>query len=515
MTDTEQNNPTDSPENGETPRRRILIGSQRDPAAYKADRRRDWEPIAKPEPEPEEKSQPAAASEKPPVVPDKNKKPSPQEAALAEAAAKLDAPAGGTPVGRIPPPNVRDELPADLEEEFNQAIGEVSFDELLTAGDPITRQVAIEENSWQTGCVVTVRQDDVFIELGSREQGVISTKQFEQLPKPGDSLEVIVQRFNADEGLYELTLPNAVAAVADWDDLNEGMVVNARITGHNTGGLECEVGGLRGFIPAGQVSLYHVDDLAQFVGEKFTCVVTEANPARRNLVLSRRAVLEREKEEARERLIQSLQPGQIHDGVVRKLMDFGAFVDIGGIDGLLHVSQLAWHRVEHPSEVLSEGQTIRVKIEKIDRTTGKLSLAYRDMLESPWQNAEKNYPQGSVVKGTVSKLMEFGAFVELERGVEGLVHISELSHRRVWRSSDVVAEGDEIEVLVLSVDPDAQRISLSMKELSTPEPVKKDKEPEVGELPNGKKSSRRKKPSQPLKGGLGKSAGGEHLGLKW
>ena len=198
-----------------------------------------------------------------------------------------------------------------------------------------------------------------------------------------------------------------------------------------------------------------------------------SQPQARNLVLSRRAVLEREKEEAKKNFFESLQPGQVHQGVVRKLLDFGAFVELGGgVDGLLHVSQLSWGRVNHPSDVLSEGQTIQVKIEKVDRESGRIGLSYRDMLENPWNTAAAKYPPNGVVRGKVTKLMEFGAFVELEPGVEGLIHISELSHKRVWRASDVVHEGDELEVLVLAVNSESQRISLSIKALTRPEPAK-------------------------------------------
>jgi len=494
------------------PRRRILIGSQRDPAAYGRKRARDWEPVIEPESQPPET--PGQQPETDAQEKEAKKNPSPEAAALAEAAAELDEPIGGAAVAKIPPPNIREELPPDLQDELKKALADASVEKLMSGGDALCDQPTLEEDSLCTGRVVTIRGDDVFVELGTREQGVVSAKQFEQLPDAGAALEVVVRRFNADEGLYELSIPNAAAAVGDWDDLHEGMTVEARVSGHNSGGLECEVNHLRGFIPVSQIDLYRVEDLAQFVDQKFMCLVTEANPQRRNLVLSRRAVLEREKEEARQKLLDSLQPGQIHEGVVRKLMDFGAFVDIGGIDGLLHVSQLAWYRVDHPSEVLNEGQTIKVKIEKIDHSTGKMSLTYREMLENPWQNAPSKYPRNSVVKGKVSKLMDFGAFVALEPGVEGLVHVSELSHKRVWRPGDVVAEGQEVEVLVLSVDAEAQRISLSMKQLAAPpEPAKKAKDSEAGELP--KKSSKRRKPSKPLTGGLGRSSGGEGFGLKW
>ena len=169
--------------------------------------------------------------------------------------------------------------------------------------------------------------------------------------------------------------------LGNWDDVHEGMLVDAQVTGHNTGGLECEVNHLRGFIPVSQISLYRVEDLAQFVGQRFTCLISEANPSRKNLVLSRRAVLEREKEEKKQAFFESLAPGQIYEGTVRKLMDFGAFVELGnGVDGLLHISQLSWGRIKHPSEVLQEGQAVRVRIEKIDRETGRIGLSYREMI---------------------------------------------------------------------------------------------------------------------------------------
>ena len=185
-------------------------------------------------------------------------------------------------------------------------------------------------------------------------------------------------------------------------------------------------------------------------------------------------MIEREQAEAKEKMLAELAPGQIHEGTVRSLRDFGAFVDIGGVDGLLHVSQISWDRLKHPSEALKEGQKIRVKIDKINPENHKISLSHRDLLENPWKTAAAKYSATSRVKGTVSKLTEFGAFVRLEAGVEGLIHISELAHTRVFRASDIVSEGQEVEVKVLSVDTDAQRISLSLKALQArPEPKKK------------------------------------------
>jgi small subunit ribosomal protein S1 len=413
-------------------------------------------------------------------------------------------------------PGRRQKLTPTMEAELDRAMGGLSLDDLMTGGDGGGQEGGLEPESRQSGRVVALRRDEVFVEFGGREQGCLPARSFETPPQPGDTIEVIVQRFNAEDGLYDLTLPGASVELGNWDEVHEGMLVDAQITGHNTGGLECEVNHIRGFIPVSQISLSRVEDLAQFVGQRFACLITDANPARKNLVLSRRAVLEREKEEKKKDFFASLAPGQVHEGTVRKLMDFGAFVELGnGVDGLLHISQLSWGRIKHPSEVVQEGQPIRVRIEKIDHETGRIGLSYREMIENPWSAAAGKYPHNAIVRGKVTRLMEFGAFVELEPGVEGLVHISELSHKRVWRASDVVKEGEEIEVLVLNVDPQAQRMSLSIRGLSKPEPTKKEtEEAQEAEAPVAAKKPGRRA-NQPLKGGLGKSAGGESTGLKW
>ena len=295
------------------------------------------------------------------------------------------------------------------------------------------------------------------------------------------------------------------------------MVVEASITGHNKGGLECQVNALRGFIPAGQISLYRVEDFEEYVGQKLACVVMEVNPERRNLVLSRRGVLEREREEARKSFWEELQVGQVREGVVRKLMDFGAFVDLGGVDGLIHISQLSWDRVNHPSEVLEEGQQVTVKVEKIDRDAQRIGLSYRDMVANPWTKAAEKYPPGAIVSGTITRLMEFGAFVKLEPGVEGLVHVSELAHHRVMRVSHVVSEGQEVEVKILSVDPQSQRISLSMKQAMADPRIEElqKKKNAAEEEPDGTRDRAVPQRKGPLQGGLGRKSGGEQFGLKW
>jgi small subunit ribosomal protein S1 len=430
------------------------------------------------------------------------------------------------PVEKVELPNLRAELSPDLEAELQAALGEQSLEELIAAetgsaagavaGEPL------ESESRHTGHVARIFRDNVFVELGGRNQGVLTLHTLAQEPNVGDALEVVVNRFNADDGLYELTPVGASVQVGDWTDIAEGITVEARITGHNKGGLECEVNKIRGFIPAGQISIYRVENFEEFVGQTLQCVVVEANQDRRNLVLSRRAVLERDQEAAKQQLLAQLEVGQVREGTVRNIRDFGAFVDLGGIDGMIHVSQMSWDRVKHPSEVLTVGQKVKVKIQKLDPETHKISLAYRDLFESPWAKVPAKYPVTSKITGTVSRIMDFGAFVKLEPGVEGLVHISELSYKRVHRVADVVQEGQQVEAKVLSVDAENQRISLSIKVLGPPPepPQQKKADSGAGESSTAADDSPAAPPKKklrkvPLQGGLGRSPMGDKFGLKW
>ena len=403
----------------------------------------------------------------------------------------------------------------DLEREIAAALGAVAVDDLL-AGEAKSgpEDVEIEIDRRYTATVAKIYRESVLFELPGRRNGVVPLKQFENPPEPGATLEVVVVGFTPEEQLYELIVPGASVEVADWSDLAEGIVVEAKITGHNKGGLECEVNHIRGFIPASQVALYRVEDFSTYVDEKLPCVVTEASPERRNLVLSHRAVLEREKEEAREKLLAELAVGQTREGVVTRLQNFGAFVDLGGVDGLIHISQLSWDQIRHPSEVLEEGQRVKVRIEKIDPASGKIGLAYRDLMHHPWEGIDSKYPIGGIVKGIVSKLMDFGAFVKLEPGVEGLVHISELSHKRVTRVAQVVEEGQEVEVKILTIDPEAQRISLSIKDATTTADTH-DGDDQTEETGDAATSYTPKRPLKTLKGGTSRSSGGEQFGLNW
>jgi ribosomal protein S1 len=417
------------------------------------------------------------------------------------------------PQRKFPPPNKRNALSPELELEYQEALGGLSLEEIVEGQGTAASEADILPESRVRGRVDKIQRGDVFVDLGGRNQGVLPLAQFPEPPEPGAILEFIVVRLDPEDGLYSLTLPGGAVSVEDWSDLAEGMAIEVLVTGHNKGGLECQVKNIRGFIPVSQISLYRIEDLAPFVGQKLICLITEVNPERRNLVLSRRAVLEREKAESRDKLLGELAPGQVREGIVRSIRDFGAFVDLGGIDGLLHVSQLSWARVKHPSDVLKEGEKVTVKVQKVDPETGKISLAMKELTASPWTNVAARYPVKSTVTGTVSKIMDFGAFVQLEPGVEGLVHISELAHHRVFRVGDIVREGQEVEAQVMSVDEEKQRIGLSMKAVAArPEPAKKaEPEPEEASVPAGPRKERK----TPLKGGIGRGSGGESFGLKW
>lgn len=425
-----------------------------------------------------------------------------------------DVPAG--PRAKVTPPSRRHPLPPDLEQELESAFAGASMEELVS-GAPGAAAVGteIEVDSNLRGIVVKIHGDNVFFALDGHNEGVASLRQFHDPPQLGMELNVVVSRYHAEDGLYELRVPGSSIDVEDWSDLAEGAIVEARVTGSNVGGLECMVGHIRGFIPASQIEMFRVEHYPEYYEKKLLCVVTEANERRRNLVLSHRALLEREKEEQRTKLLEELQVGDVREGTVTSVRDFGAFVDIGGLDGLVHISQISWDRIAHPSEVLQAGQKIRVKVEKINRETGKIGLNYRDLLDHPWTNVEARFPVDSLVRGVVTRTAKFGAFVKLAPGIEGLIHISELAHHRVVQVTNVVHEGDEVEVKVLSVDAESQRISLSLKDahpLPEPEPSGPAEE-EAADEPMRKPVVR---PSGlPLKGGTSQEAGGDRFGLKW
>ncbi len=351
----------------------------------------------------------------------------------------------------------------------------------------------------QRGKVVAVRGKSVFVDLGAKSEGVVPIEQFGENPIPGvgDPIDVHIDHFDTAEGLLILSLKGA-AVEASWENLKRGLVVEARVTKTNKGGLDVEVDGIRGFLPIGQIDINRVEDAAIYVGHKFKVMVTEANAREKNLVVSRRDIIEQERAEAREKTWKELEEGQTRSGVVRSVKEFGAFVDLGGVDGLLHIGDMSWARLKDVGGLVKPGDKVEVKILKIDRTTQKVSLGLKQLTPSPWDLAEDKYARGSTHRGKVTRLMDFGAFVELEPGIEGLVHISELSPNRVRRVSDIVKPEQEVEVRVLKIEPEAKKIALSLKPLPNAVP-EEEEDDEEDDTPPAPKPERK----VPLKGGLG------------
>jgi ribosomal protein S1 len=330
------------------------------------------------------------------------------------------------------------------------------------------------------GKVVSIGPTDVFVELGPKELGVVPRSQWPEdkgLPAKDDVIDVVVNSRDSDGALL-CSRPGAVQK-ADWEMLQPGQVIDAKVTGVNKGGLDLEVAGHRAFMPAGQVALEHIADLSVFVGEKVTCKVTRVDRSGRgNIVLSRREILHEQRREQAEKLKSSLTEGQVVEGTVRKIMAFGCFVDLGGIDGLVHVSDLTHDRAGHGEKFVGryvkEGERVRVQILKIDWDAKRLSLGIKQIQADPFAVAVGEIKDGAEVNGRVTKLMEFGAFVELAPGVEGLVHISELAWRRVGKVEEVLKQDEVVKVKVLKVDPESRRVSLSIKAtLPPPEPIER------------------------------------------
>lgn len=410
--------------------------------------------------------------------------------------------------GKARPGNLDD----DLEKELQEAMGDFSDGELFA--ETVSKGKKAGEGGPLKGKVYRVHGQDVFVDVpGGRAQGVLPLMQFpEGPPQPGTEIEVHIDGFDRANGLILLSRKGA-AVEADWSSVSRGMIVEARVTETNKGGLTVDVNGIRGFMPVSQIDLYRVENPEQFVNQKLRCMVAEVDPEMRNLVLSRRDLLEKEREEQREILWQQLHEGQVFTGIVRKVLDFGAFVDLGGVDGLLHVSELSWTRVKDARDVLQPGESVKVVVQKLDRERRKVSLGHKELLASPWDDVEARYPAGTKISGTVTRTEEYGAFVELEPAIEGLIHISELAPQRVRRVTDIVHVGQPVEVVVLSVDVPQRRISLSLKQALPEEPAE---EPTEGQTtPEPEEEAPRKPPrprTTPLRGGIGDSGGSPLIG---
>src|SRR5215217_1537200 len=331
----------------------------------------------------------------------------------------------------------------------------------------------ITEGQVVTGTVVRVDKDEVLVDVGYKSEGVIPVSELSirRSVNPadevgiGDEIDALVLTKEDAEGRLILSKKRARFELA-WKNIERaaesGEPVNGRVIEVVKGGLILDLG-VRGFLPASLVDIRRVQDLDEFLSQELRCKVIELNRARNNVVLSRRAVLEEERKEARQAILDRLQPGDVVDGTISNIVDFGAFVDLDGMDGLIHISELSWTHVNHPSEVLEIGQQVKVKVLDIDRERQRISLGLKQTQMDPWQQVLESYHEGDVVEGRVTKVVTFGAFVEILPGVEGLVHISELAQHHVENPREVVSQGDVVNVKVIEIDADRRRLSLSLK----------------------------------------------------
>lgn len=333
------------------------------------------------------------------------------------------------------------------------------------AGEPAPRDL-------KRGRIGAIRGDDVFVDLvglDGKSQGIVPLTQFERPPRVGSIMDFVVNGFDEAHGLWMLSREGAVGR-ATWEQLQRGSIVEARVTSWNKGGLDMEmIGGILAFMPASQIDFHHIDDLESLVGQKLVAVVQEIDRRSRRVVLSRRQYLQQQREAQRKKVWETLQVGQLRDGTVKSITDFGAFVDLGGVDGLLHISDMAYGHLDKPDQVVSIGQKIQVKVLKLDAEKQRISLGLKQVAPDPWSTVGERVKVGEQISGRVVRLAPFGAFVEVEPGVDGLVPLTELSWKRVSHPAQVVKEGDVVRVVVLSVDPERRRVSLSLKQAS-PDP---------------------------------------------
>ena len=348
--------------------------------------------------------------------------------------------------------------------------GDVDFGAMLDQYEQ--EQAAFQEGSVVRGKVVGITERGVVIDFGFKSEGVVAQEEFmengELTVKRGDEVEVLIKSMETQEGVPVLSRADAVRMRA-WDDLEkayrEGTPVKGRITERVKGGLRVDVDGVAAFLPGSQVDTRPVRNLESLRNQEIEAKVIKLNRKRSNVVLSRKAVLDEQNEGKKGQTLDQLEEGIIVEGQIKNLTDYGAFVDLGGIDGLLHVTDMSWGRLQNPAELFKVGESVQVKVMKFDRDRERVSLGYKQLLPDPWESVEERYVIGSRLQGKIASVTDYGAFIELEHGVEVLVHVSEMSwSKRMKHPSKIVNVGDTVEVEVLGVDPKARRISLGMKQ---------------------------------------------------
>ncbi len=333
----------------------------------------------------------------------------------------------------------------------------------------------IQEGEVIRGRIVQVSDDFVMVDIGYKSEGQISIHEFRDesgkvQADVGDEIDVLLEYHDDDDGTIHLSKEKA-AKIKVWDDISriysEDDTIEGKIVAKVKGGLAVDIG-VQAFLPGSQVDLRPIRNLESLIGHTFPFKVLKYNKKRRNVVLSRRALLEKERERMKSFTLATLEDSKVVEGIVKNITDYGVFVDLGGIDGLLHITDMSWGRVGHPSEMFQIGDKIMVKVLSFDRDNERVSLGLKQLVDDPWTMAEAKYPVGTKVRGRVVSLTDYGAFVEIEEGVEGLIHVSEMSWtKKIRHPSKVLSVGDEVEAVVLSINPESKRISLGMKQLES------------------------------------------------
>jgi small subunit ribosomal protein S1 len=337
---------------------------------------------------------------------------------------------------------------------------------------------SLKEGDIVQGSVIKVNRDTVVVDIGYKSEGVIPASEFIDTSgkvsvNPGDRVDVLVEARENDQGLVALSKEKAdklkvwdeISAACERDELIEG-TITARVKG----GLQVSIrGGVKAFLPGSQVDLRPVRNLDKLIGQTFEFKVIKFNKKRGNIVLSRRVLLEKERNELKAKTLQQLEEGMVVRGTIKNITEYGAFVDLGGIDGLLHITDMSWGRVNHPSEVFKIGDEVTVKVLRYNAETERVSLGLKQTMDDPWEHASESYPIGKRIRGKVVSITDYGAFVEMEQGIEGLIHVSEMSWGKPKHPSKVVEVGQVVDCQVLEVDPEAKRISLGLKQLA-PDP---------------------------------------------
>lgn len=333
----------------------------------------------------------------------------------------------------------------------------------------------IEEGSILKGRVIAVKQDGVIVNIGYKSEGFIPVEEFslEELSslKEGDEIEVYIEDIRDSEGIVALSKERALKIKA-WDilqsALDKGTPVEGKVVGKTKGGLSVDISGVQAFLPGSQIDIKAIKDFDSLIGERMPFKVLKLNNKRSNVIVSRRAILEEERQRKKVETLEKLKEGAVLKGVVKNITDYGVFVDLGGIDGLLHISDISWGRINHPSEFFAVGDEIEVLVLKYDEEHERVTLGYKQRSPDPWSTVGEKYPAGKKVKGKVASITDYGAFIEMEEGLEGLVHISELDWLpRPKHPSKYLSIGETVEAVVLKADKDERRLSLSVKQLKT------------------------------------------------